>query len=55
MIWWLIQDAVPILLLKSVNPEKVPYIWGARILMLLILLASFWMIKKAWKNRDLKQ
>ena len=55
MIWWLIQDAVPILLLKAVDPDKVPYIWGARILMMLILLVSFWMIKRAWKNRDFKQ
>ena len=41
MIWWFVNDALPILLLKNVNPENVPYIWGARILMIVLMLALF--------------
>lgn len=52
MIWWLINDAIPTLLLKGVPQEKVPYIWGARILMLLILGIILFMIYIAWKNKE---
>lgn len=52
MIWWLINDAIPTLLLKGVPQEKVPYIWGARILMLLILGIILFMIHIAWKNKE---
>lgn len=52
MIWWLINDAIPTLLLKSVPQEKVTYIWGARILMLLILGIILFMIHIAWKNKE---
>jgi len=52
MIWWFVNDAIPILLLKNVNPENVPYIWGARILMIVLMLALFFLIKLAWdKNK----
>lgn len=52
MIWWLINDAIPTLLLKGVPQEKVPYLWGARILMLLILGIILFMIHIAWKNKE---
>jgi NSS family neurotransmitter:Na+ symporter len=51
MVWWLFQDAIPILLLKGVPSENIPYIWGARALMLLLLLGLFVMIHFAWKKR----
>ncbi len=53
MIWWLINDAIPILLLKDVNPENLPYIWGARIFMITLLGILFWMVKTAW-NKEKK-
>jgi SNF family Na+-dependent transporter len=52
MVNWLVQDAIPTLLMKGVNPEDVPYRWGARVLMLLILLAIVLMVRAAWKNRE---
>ncbi len=55
MIWWLINDAIPTLLLYNVSDEKVPYIWGARILMLIILFVILFMIHIAWKNRELNK
>ncbi len=53
MVWWLINDAIPILILKGVPGEKVPYILGARILMLVILVLIMVMIHIAWKNKKL--
>ena len=52
MIWWFVNDAIPILLLKNVNPENVSYIWGARVLMIVLMLSLFFLIKLAWdKNK----
>lgn len=52
MIWWALQDAIPTLLLVDVDSEKIPYIWGARILMLLISFGILFMIKKAWNKKS---
>lgn len=56
MLWWLIQDAIPILLLTNVESDKVPYIWGARVLMLVITAIILFMIKRAWiKKAEVKR
>ncbi len=53
MIWWFINDALPILLLKGVDPVNVPYIWGARVLMIILMVVLFVLIKLAWdKNKQ---
>jgi hypothetical protein len=52
MVWWFINDALPILLLSNAAPESVPYIWGARILMILIFAGLVFMVKKAWSNHS---
>ena len=52
MIWWFINDALPILLLSNASPESVPYIWGARVLMLLIIAGLIFMVKKAWSGHS---
>lgn len=51
MLWWFVQNALPTLLLKDVKPENVPYIWGARILMIVLFGGIIWLINKAWNNR----
>jgi SNF family Na+-dependent transporter len=48
--WWFIQSAIPTLFLHNAAPENVPYIWGARILMLTIAVILMLMVKKAWEN-----
>lgn len=53
--WWLINDAVPILLMKGVAEEKIPYVLGARFLMLLILGIILFMIHIAWKNKRISK
>ena len=52
MLWWFIQDAIPILMLKNVEEVNYPYIWGARILMLVLLGLIFLMIKIAWDKKN---
>jgi SNF family Na+-dependent transporter len=52
MIWWLINDAIPILLLKNASPENVPYIWGSRILMIVIAVLILLLVRKAWINHS---
>jgi SNF family Na+-dependent transporter len=52
MVWWFVEDAVPVLLRQGVKSVKVPYIWGARILMLVITAGFLLMIRSAWnKNK----
>jgi NSS family neurotransmitter:Na+ symporter len=50
MIWWFIQSALPTLMLHNVAPENVPYIWGARILMVSVAVILILLVKKAWEN-----
>jgi NSS family neurotransmitter:Na+ symporter len=51
MLWWFIQDAIPTLLLSNADPKNVPYIWGARILMILLFSGLCYLVRKAW-NRE---
>ncbi len=53
MIWWSINDAIPILLLENVTEhQNIPYIWGARIMMILILFLLLFLVKIAWKRKN---
>jgi SNF family Na+-dependent transporter len=51
MLWWFVQDAIPTLLLSKADPQNVPYIWGARILMVLLFSGLCYLVNKAW-NRE---
>ncbi|MHC1737206.1 MAG: sodium-dependent transporter [Ignavibacteriaceae bacterium] len=51
MIWWFINDAFPILIMSNVPEQNVPYIWGARLLMILICLTLFYLVHYAWKKK----
>ncbi len=55
MIWWFVQSALPTLLLENAAPENVPYIWGARILMITVAVLIILMVKKAWENNNHKE
>lgn len=50
--WWLINSAIPQLLLTNAAEENVPYIWGARIFMIVIAAGLFLMVKTAWKKNE---
>ncbi len=51
MVWWLVEDAIPLLLLKNIPAENVPYIWGARALMAVLMLGLFYLVHVAWKRK----
>jgi neurotransmitter:Na+ symporter, NSS family len=50
MIWWFVNDAIPIFFLTHVAPENAMYIWGARLLMFLLLAGIMLLVHKAWKG-----
>lgn len=49
LIYWGVTDAIPTLLMENVSPEQIPYRWGARIFMLIILALLMFLVYKAWK------
>jgi SNF family Na+-dependent transporter len=53
MLWWMIEDAIPILLLTNTDSDRVPYIWGARALLIFISVLVVIMIKRAWEKKRL--
>ncbi|HEX3073273.1 MAG TPA: sodium:calcium symporter, partial [Ignavibacteriales bacterium] len=53
--WWFINDAIPILALKNMPAENIPYIWGARILMVTLAVGFLLLVKAAWKKRRLNE
>jgi neurotransmitter:Na+ symporter, NSS family len=52
MIWWFINDAIPILFLENAAPENIPYIWTSRILMLALFLSIIYLVNRAWKKHE---
>ncbi|MGD8780500.1 MAG: sodium-dependent transporter [Ignavibacteria bacterium] len=50
MSWWLFNSAIPQLLLENTPAENVPYIWGARILMVMIAGGLIYLVKIAWRK-----
>jgi len=56
--FWTYQDAIPTLLFKKVDstgnllvqPEQIPYRWGARGMMILLVIGMLILIWKAWKR-----
>jgi SNF family Na+-dependent transporter len=51
MLWWLVQDAIPVFFLKNVPKENIPFVIGTRIGMFLILITLFIFIHIAFKNK----
>jgi predicted transporter len=49
--WWFVNDAIPILALKNVPAENVPYVWGSRLLMVAMAIGILVLVKFAWKKR----
>ena len=54
--WWGVTDALPILRMEAaagggaVAPESVPYIIGARVMLVVMTAAFLWLIHLAWKR-----
>jgi SNF family Na+-dependent transporter len=52
MVWWLINDAIPILLLKNIPESNIPYVIAARVFMIGMLGLLFYLIHKSWKRKE---
>ncbi len=48
---WTYQEAVPKLLMKDVAAANHPYLWGARGLMVTLILITLYMVRVAWKTK----
>ena len=54
--WWTVTEAVPQLLMENVaDPEKIPYLWLSRSLMLLLVVVGIYLIRKAWSGRPTRE
>ena len=49
LIYWTINDAIPILLMANQPAENIPYLWGARAMMIVLYAGLTWLVYKAWK------
>ena len=54
LVYWTITEAIPTLLLESAPAEDIPYMWGARILMLSIFVAFILLAKKAFGKTSVR-
>ena len=52
LIWWTIDEAIPTLLMDTVDdPATIPYRWVSRLLMLGLVVIGILLVRKAWKAR----
>ncbi len=52
MIWWFINDAFPILMLKNAAAQNIPFIWASRGMMVLLFVVILLLVKKAWERHS---
>ena len=51
LIWWTIDEAIPTLLMDTVeDPATIPYRWVSRLLMVGLVALGALLIRKAWKR-----
>jgi neurotransmitter:Na+ symporter, NSS family len=51
MAWWLVQDAIPTLLMRGKAEVEHPVRWASRAVMFAILLLQLWLIRMAFRRR----
>ena len=51
LVVWTIQDAVPNLLMRGVERNQMPYLWGARVMMLGLIALTLFLIREAWRRK----
>jgi SNF family Na+-dependent transporter len=54
LVSWGVQSGIPILLMRGTNPADVPYLWGARLMMLGLTVVSVWLIYRAYKRGTIR-
>ena len=54
--WWSVTEAWPKLRMEDVDdPARVPYLWAARGLMLVMLAIGLYLIRRAWSRRPAEE
>jgi hypothetical protein len=51
---WGVQDGIPILLMEGKPEADIPYLWGARLMMLGLTVVSVWLIARAYKRGTIR-
>jgi SNF family Na+-dependent transporter len=54
LVFWGVQSGIPILLMRGQNPADIPYLWGARLIMLALTVVSVWLIARAYKRGTIR-
>jgi SNF family Na+-dependent transporter len=49
--WWAVTQALPVLLMRGVEPAQVPYLWLSRGFMVALFIVGIVLIRKAWQMR----
>ncbi len=53
LVWWTITEAVPqVLMTNLADQSQASWRWGARLMIVVMLAAGAWLVKKAWAKRD---
>lgn len=52
LVAWSYQSGLDIILLRSVPPDDVPYRWGARLLILSLLVVGVILVRQAWRQKS---
>lgn len=55
LLMWTYQEAVDKFLMKGEATPRHPYLWGARGLVMVLVLLSLWMVRVAWKKKKGKK
>jgi len=50
--FWFFQQAIPVILMKGVSPEAIPYVLGARIGLILLFISIALLVRLAWYRRQ---
>lgn len=54
LLFWGIQDGIPILLMNGKKPADIPYLWGSRLMMLGLVVATLLLVYFAYKKRTIR-
>jgi len=54
LLFWGIQQGVPTLLMTGQNSADVPYLWAARVMMAGLIIASVWLVARAYKRGTIR-
>ncbi|MCK7489539.1 MAG: hypothetical protein MZU79_04345 [Anaerotruncus sp.] len=52
--YWFFTDAIKEFLMKDEDPVRHPYLWGARVMIVALLLVMLLLIRKAWNKKGAK-